>query len=201
MTYPPHQRITPLSLAIMIAVVSCSGAAIIACFRTKTTVAKLANHEWVRTYRLQQWQTVREEAWDVPSGGCVVSKRTAKRSSIKVGDTDVPIYDDWYTYEIQRWCSAGDRTSSGSNTAPAWPDIQDIAVHEPLLIGDRRVSGQEEHYYLVLCEEGQEPGAALVTYKYELDLQSWTQLRDGQMMVVKVNGFGSVRDAQPIETD
>jgi len=201
LTYPPSQRITPLGFAVALAVISCFGAALISCLRTKTIAAKLVNHEWVRTYHLQQWQTVREEAWDVPNGARVVSKRTENRSSIKVGDTNIPILDDWYTYEVERWRSAGERSSGGPNTSPVWPDIRDIAVHTPLLLGDRRVSGQEEHYYLVFCEEGLEPGEPFVTYKYELDLQRWLRLRDGQMMVMKVNGFGSVVDAQPLEAD
>lgn len=92
---------------------------------------------------------------------------------------DVPIYQTWYTYEIERWLHERYETAEGHGTNPYWPEFQ--------LRENEREGRQKEIYAIIVCnDKGKEN-------KYTLTKDEWSRLTIGQEVKLKTYINGSAK--------
>ena len=93
--------------------------------------------KWEREIRIEEYKTVRESGWSVPTGGRVVYtnreirdyKPIYRRQAVYDSENEfkgyenvivgyTPIYDTKYYYDIERWVYSRTATSSGERKTP-----------------------------------------------------------------------------------
>ncbi len=97
---------------------------------------------------------------------------------------DEPVYDTWYTYDIERWLVNRTPLASGKNHTPVWPDYTLANNHE-------RVSSKPEQYMVYLIDVKKRQ------YIHELPLAEWSKLGMNQVMSLTRNRVGSILDLKP----
>jgi hypothetical protein len=120
---------------------------------TSDTSATVTGHSWQRTIEVEVYGTVSDSGWcdGLPSGARERSRTTKERSTRKEKDgqdckvkkvdqqdgtfkevqectdrfREVPVMDNWCSYEVERWNTA--RTEKGAGSAlvpsPTWPVV------------------------------------------------------------------------------
>lgn len=150
---------------------------------------------WVRVVHIEEWKTVREEDWDIPTGGRKVDSERRRRGSHACGTetrtyTDTsgkiktesktkycPSYDDWYTYDIERWIETrAPNVGGGIEDDPVWP-VYELRTNE-------RVGFQEQHFWIVL-KNGD------VTWKLDTTYELWRKLPAGTKVGVEYDWRGN----------
>lgn len=94
---------------------------------------------------------------------------------------DVPVYKTRYNYLVDKWVSAGEKTTSGTNFNPQWAAVQADDVRT-------RISSRTENYNL-LCKELS--GAGKI-HKIKLPAENWSKFKTGERLRGKTNFFGSL---------
>ena len=84
---------------------------------------------------------------------------------------DIPIYDWYYTYEIERWLHQSYKTTSGLNKSPYWSDYQPTEY-------EREGRRLETYKIIIIDENGKE-------HEYKLQESQWQTLDIGQDVQLK----------------
>lgn len=100
---------------------------------------------------------------------------------------DVPVYKMRYTYLIDKWVSAGEKTTSGTDFNPQWADVSVDNIR-------MREAGRTESYNLV-CKE---LGGKNKLYKIKLTPANWSQFHGGEHLHGKINFFGKLISIEEI---
>lgn len=88
----------------------------------------------------------------------------------------VPVYDTYYTYEIDKWVVVRTEESAGDHNEPFWPPLN--------LQNDEREGARTELYRIVFeTGDGQQ-------YPMELPYDQWIGFERGREYSLTLNGFG-----------
>lgn len=109
------------------------------------------------------------------------SQQTGTREVERKIYRDEPVYDYWYTYEIDEWSEVRSPQSSGSDKNPSWPDYK--------LKKKERV-GDEIEQYTVYLDPLEETKWGILSY--ELGFSEWNNMKVGDIYVARVRKSGKV---------
>lgn len=107
-----------------------------------------------------------------------VSKTRYKTETIY---KDVPVYKTRYTYLMDKWISAGEKTTSGDDFNPKWADVSVDNVK-------MREAGRTESYNLI-CKD---LGGKNKLHKIKLTSENWSDFQSGERLHGKTNFFGKL---------
>lgn len=95
---------------------------------------------------------------------------------------DVPVYQTWYTYEIEKWVLDRTETASGHNHQVYWPEVS--------LADNERIGERSESYAVEFVDaEGK-------TYTELLPYDDWLDYEAGEKVIAQVDIFGEVMELQ-----
>lgn len=103
---------------------------------------------------------------------------TKTRNKTETIYRDVPVYKTRYTFLIDKWIAAGEKTTSGEDFEPKWADVKVDNVKT-------RETGRTEFYNLMCKELGDNK-----LHKMEIATGEWNQFRSGQRLKGKLDVFG-----------
>ena len=107
---------------------------------------------------------------------------TKTRNRTETVYKDIPVYKTRYTYLIDKWIAAGEKTTSGTDFNPQWSsDFKADNVH-------LREAERTETYSL-LCKE---LGGNNKLHKFEIAPEKWSKFQNGQHLRGKVDFFGDL---------
>lgn len=92
-----------------------------------------------------------------------------------------PVYDYWYTYEIEEWDEVRSPESAGVDQNPVWPDYK--------LKSKERVGNEKESYTVLLDPIEESKWGRL---SYNLEFSKWSNLKLGEIYIAKVRKSGTV---------
>ena len=92
---------------------------------------------------------------------------------------DVPVYKTRYDYLIDKWISAGEKTTSGTDFNPQWATVQTDGTH--------REANRTETYTLLCREIG-----SGTPHKIKLTAENWSNFKTGERLHGKTNFFGKL---------
>ena len=135
----------------------------------------VTGHSWSRSIEIEKYQTVKENDWKdkVPLDGKVLSCTDKERSTEKVADgeecstvkkdngdgtynesqdcqtkyKEVPVYDAWCSYQIDKWTVSKTEKTSASDLKPIWPTLQIHTCAKAMLNCERE--GKRSESYIV----------------------------------------------------
>lgn len=106
---------------------------------------------------------------------------TKTRTRTETVYKDVPVYRTRYSYLIDKWVPAGEKTASGTDFNPQWAMIQVDNIHSR--------AGERSETYNLLCKE---LGGKNKLYKIKLTSDDWSRFQNGMHLHGKTNFFGSL---------
>ena len=106
---------------------------------------------------------------------------TKTRTKTETVYKDVPVYRTRYTYLIDKWVAAGEKTTAGNDFNPQWAAVQIDNVRT-------REAGREENYNL-LCKE---LAGNNKLYKYKVESNAWSHFQNGMRLHGKTDFFGKL---------
>lgn len=119
--------------------------------------------------------------------------RELSHTEYYIEDVDVyrddPVYEPWYTYNIERWIPVRTVYTSGQNEsdpAPAWGELVLVNACQPV-IGSECEASRAEHYIVYFKDvEGHEYPSK------ELSFDDWSKYDESQTYTLEVNNLGTV---------
>ncbi len=115
------------------------------------------------------------------------SQQTGTREVERKIYRDEPVYDYWYTYDIERWFEIANPKSSGSNHTAKWPDYK--------LKSKERIGSEYESYTVLV--EPISGDSDFGTLTYELSESEWNGMDMGEIFIAKVRKSGTVKALLP----
>lgn len=94
---------------------------------------------------------------------------------------DVPVLRTRYTYSIDKWVAAGEKTTSGKDFNPVWATVTVDNVRT-------RESGRTETYTLIVQNQSGEQK----TLRHKLTADNWKQFQNGMNLHGKLGFFGNL---------
>lgn len=91
---------------------------------------------------------------------------------------EVPVYDTWYSYTVNRWKAVRTVKATGGDTEPYWPEVT-------LGAEERQGSKGQVYSYTLQIDEDQTSGF--------LSLPEWESLDEGDTLSVTINFWGHVK--------
>lgn len=230
--------------AVIVAVMALAGGWY-AFFDTYEVTAQVAEFEWNRTIHIQEYRTVREGDWSVPSGGRQISteqrvhhhrqvfdhyetktrrvvtgyenvacgsemvdngngtfsSQTKYCSEAQYGEETYevavyrsePVYQTWYTYDIDRWVESRNVPTSGerrNDPQPHWGEFS-LNCNGVTEIGCERESSREEHYLVIFSWEDDEETK---THRAEVDRADWDAYQYDTEYTLELNHVGQLKN-------
>ncbi|MDQ3008035.1 MAG: hypothetical protein M3Q81_00390 [bacterium] len=201
--------------------------------------ATIDHFEWSRTIVVDQYRTVREGAWSIPSGGRYVSDESKVHHTVSVlshyetksrqvsagsesyacGTTDNgngtfsdrycsrttyrtesyqepvyrqdPVYQTWYTYDIDRWVptrevNTQDRTRD--DPVPHWGQLT-LACEGQSRIGCERENNRHEQYDVIFSWQDDDESRA---YTVTEERHDWDEYDPQGEYVLRLNGLSQL---------
>lgn len=93
-----------------------------------------------------------------------------------------PVYDTWYTYEVDRWVVVDTKTTGGADREVYWPDIK--------VQGDNEREGQRSQTYIVHFKSVDD------VWEHKLNYDTWSRYRTGSDHVIVVNYWGTLQEVK-----
>ncbi len=108
-----------------------------------------------------------------------------------------PIYDTWYSYDIDKWVYQRSVEAAGDDQAPYWPTYV-LADEGHQRLGAERVGRRSESYevFLETVETNSKGEHDIFTYHATLD--EFLRFKTGEIYTIQVNHFGWVTNV-PLE--
>lgn len=177
---------------------------------TEERSVTVVGHSWERNIEIEQYKLVTENDWrdKVPSKGSIRTCTDKERSTEKVADgetcttvkndngdgtykesekcqtkyKEVPIYDDWCSYDIKKWTVVDTKKAAGKTLEPSWPTTA-IRECSMIALGCEREGSKTSKYNVHFKDEaGKEHACAFTESK-------WKEIAVNQ---TKVMEFGQV---------
>jgi hypothetical protein len=104
--------------------------------------------------------------------------------------TSVPVWDTYYTYDIDEWTYEKSLLRRGSDHNPVWADATDLrtsADPNAPRIGDEREESRNEHYWIFVPDQ------------FELSYTQWQDYDVEQRVNVTRNMLDVITDVQKPE--
>lgn len=116
------------------------------------------------------------------------SYTSTESRQVKVGE--VPIYDTWYEYDVDRWVHARSIPVSGADRNPFWPEYE-LQFAGQTVIGAERVSDTPQSYTVHFVQlNADEPQ----TYSLSVPESEWHQYDVEAKYQLEVNAFDGIRN-------
>lgn len=114
--------------------------------------------------------------------------RTAYRSETYSEQVykDVPVYQPYYHYTVDKWHYSHTVTAKGSDHQPSWPEVK-------LEVQQRQGQRHQKYRVYFVAQADQKE------YSKEVDLQEWQSLTIGQPVILQVNQQDQVRGYTVVE--
>ncbi|MGI8640820.1 MAG: zinc finger protein [Pyrinomonadaceae bacterium] len=106
---------------------------------------------------------------------------TKTRTKTETVYKDIPVYKTRYTYLIDKWTAAGEKTTSGTDFNPQWAKVEVNNFKT-------RETGRTESYNL-LCKE---LGGKNKLHEFKLTPENWSKFQNGVHLHGKTNFFGEL---------
>ncbi len=176
-------------------------ALMVAVFWTRSVDVTVTSHAWERKVEVEQYSTVHDSAWcdAKPAGARNVRRSEKERSTRRVADgqdcrtvrsdngdgtystseecstryREEPVYDDWCSYDVDRWVTDRWDQARGSDRAPRWPEPR---VTGCASLGCTRLGSRSASYMLAISAED---GTATVC---DVDQALWETADVGQTL-------------------
>lgn len=198
----------PFALAI-IAVLVAGG--IFLFTRTQAQTVTAVDHAWEREIRVEQFQRARDTAWQdqvpsaaydstcqrrqrdtrrIPDGETCRTVRTdngdgtfTEREQCQTNYREEPIYDQWCTFNINRWDYERSVTTTGDSLAiaPVWGAVSLDCTASRL--GCEREADRQERYSVTFQGDGE-------TYTCVYGLREWLDIPVESTWTIEVRQFG-----------
>jgi hypothetical protein len=94
---------------------------------------------------------------------------------------DIPIYKTRFSYLIDKWVPAGEKTTSGTNFEPHWPAVD--------VDNTRRREGRRTETYNLLCKE---LGGDNKLHKIKVSPEDWPRFQAAERLHGKTDFFGKL---------
>ena len=174
--------------------------------RTETVKLTVEKVEWTRRIQVLDFQPRYRSGWDHPSDAYNIDRewRVHHYYSMKIGEscstdskgnrtctditTQIPVYQWWYRYTVNRWEHATWLTTGGDETTtPEWYDISKEGFVPPRVsssdvIGNRQEGRREEDYRIRLSYDGD-------TYEETTTLDVWKMIKVGDYLTGHISTF------------
>jgi hypothetical protein len=195
----------PLIIGIIVVLVLICG---VISMLTESKDVVVDGHSWSRSIDLERYQTVQENDWQdqVPIKGitsvCVDKERSTKQvedgqecKTVKADNGDgtyseseqcstkykeVPVYDRWCTYKIDKWKLETTKKETGVDLEPKWPTIN-IQTCDVTRIGCERQGSKVEDYVIKL----KDPEGELHDCSFPMD--KWKTITVGTTKTMEFN--------------
>lgn len=166
---------------------------------------------WKRTIPIEQFKTVQQEGWHYPPpdaremrserrlhgynriacGSEIVTTGTGKdrRMTTRTKYCDVPDYDDWYIYMVDRWTQVRIAEAKGdkAHDERIWPaSATDFNECNSEKLGCERQGTRIEHLQVSLQYEDKS------TVDVDVTESVWSKLDVGDRLQVETNLFGAI---------
>lgn len=203
--------ISPVMVGIaVVAAVVCGG--IFWLFsQTEATTVTAVDHQWEREIRVEEYQTVRAEAWEdqVPAAAYGETCRLRERSTQRIqtgeqcrterrdnGDgtfterqvceptyREEPVMDDWCSYSVNLWEYERSVTTRGDglSSAPEWGNTRFSCSSERL--GCEREAGRNESYSVIFRDGDRN------TYTCTFPQSEWQSISPNSQWNIEVRQF------------
>jgi hypothetical protein len=201
-------------MMVLISVLIIVGVATGLYFYLRTTEHPLRIRElnWSRSIDVQSYTTLREQDWQLPEGGRLVSESQEVHHTDRVSDgselkyrynifthkwgwkletkyKDVPVYKTKYVFDIERWVYDHSKFASGNNHDPYWPEV-------PLAEKERR--GSEHETYNAVFEDTAD---CTRTFSRSYNLQEWQKLDRGGVYTGTFDSFDKLIEVKPLQLE
>ena len=93
-----------------------------------------------------------------------------------------PVYQPYYTYDIDKWIVVRTAQEGGGDHSPFWPRAD--------LTGDEREGERSETYTIIFRDQDGE------IRKHTVDLDEWNTFERNQSVVLKLNALGGISDIE-----
>jgi hypothetical protein len=103
---------------------------------------------------------------------------TRTRNRTETVYKDVPVYRTRYNYQIEKWVTVDEKTTSGTDFNPQWAAVPTDKTHR---------AGKRTENYVLLCKE---LGGANKPHKIELTAENWSNFINGERLSGKKDIFG-----------
>ena len=107
---------------------------------------------------------------------------------------DVPVYDTWIDYTVDRWGSTTPARSSGNDRKPYWPETN-VSSHNPVKIGDTREGARSQSYQIHLLEQkdkDDDDKKAPRTWEETVEFSRWQSFDNNENLIIEVNKLGVI---------
>jgi hypothetical protein len=155
-----------------------------------TEHVRITGVAWSREIRIESWQTVRHDEWDLPADGRLIATHEeihhwdrvyagSHSESYSCGTSSKPktctrsvsdyrsvaVYRTKYLYDRDEWAYKGSLVRNGSDKDATWADTTDLREPDgsPRL-GDERLGARVEHYYVDVPDRTEVPFTDWQTY-------------------------------------
>ncbi len=215
----PARKTNPLILIVgaVLLLLICGGI-IFALTAKREAAAEVVEHDWQRIIFIDQFTSVRDNAWDdqVPSDAYSVSCSERQRSSRQVPDgeecsvrrvdngdgtfserrecntvyRDEPVYDNYCAYTVNRWIPSREvQASSAQAEAPFWPNIN---LTSGSSLGAERESGRDERYIVILDVDGRR-------YECNVNQRAWEAAELNETFNISIGVVTNAPDCSALE--
>jgi len=106
---------------------------------------------------------------------------TKTRNKTETVYKDMPVYKTRYSYSIDKWVAAEEKTTSGTDFNPQWAIVQTDNVHTR--------TGKRTESYNLLCKE---LGGDNKLHKIKLTADDWSKFKSGDRLHGKKDFFGDL---------
>lgn len=103
---------------------------------------------------------------------------TRTRNKTETVYKDVPVYRTRYNYEIEKWVTVDEKTTSGTDFNPQWAFVQTDKTHR---------EGKRAESYNLICKE---LGGENKIHKVKLTPENWSSFQIGERLESKKDFFG-----------
>jgi hypothetical protein len=103
---------------------------------------------------------------------------TKTRNRTETVYKDVPVYRTRYNYQIEKWVTFDEKTTSGTDFNPQWAIVQTDKTHR---------EGKRTESYNLLCKE---LGGENKSHKIKLTPENWSKFASGERLNGKKDFFG-----------
>lgn len=173
------------------ALIAIPTASSVAYFNTETDHELLVKGaEWCYIIQIQELEQQHEEGWSIPPHDAYdISRMTKRHGTIKIGDTEVPRYDTWYSYSIDRWIDTRTVVTNGFDKEPYWGDCNLKEGDDPRGLGSERVCGNHTVYTVFGVDSTSDTGCYV-----DVSMNIWGTVEPGNSITYKTKPGGDLYD-------
>lgn len=148
--------------------------------------------QWQYTIQIQELRTVRESGWISPPDNAYNVQTENRQRGTKTIEIDgveinIPRYDTWYEYDIDRWCDSRSVMTTGTDKQPFWGEYELRKQDDSKIsVGDERVFANIEEYTVSGTEHD---NTGLITVSVSQNI--WKQVTTNDQLIYLQRAVGN----------